>query len=71
MSELLQATFETRGEGPLDPSMIQLMLELAHAPDAALPAENFPPPSVAKPRFHRFFTGRFRRKPTAPETKYR
>lgn len=63
MRELLQATFETQGATPLDPSIIQLMLELAHAPDAPHLDEKSPPPSAPKPQLLHFLTGRFRRKP--------
>jgi len=63
VAELLQATFETQGATPLDPSIIQLMLELAHTPDAALPDRKSPPPSARKPQLLHFLTGRFRRKP--------
>lgn len=63
MGELLQATFEAQGATPLDPSIIQLMLELAHAPDAALPDQKSPPQSPRKPLLLHFLTGRFRRKP--------
>lgn len=62
VADLLQLTFTTQTERPLDPSMIQLMLELSHAPDAAPQHDKAPPPDVGrKPLFRFLFAGRFRR----------
>ena len=63
VAELLQLTYATPTERPLDPSMIQLMLELSHAPDAAPRREEMPPDTGRKSLFRIPFAGRFRRNP--------
>lgn len=63
---MLQRTFDAQPVEPLDPALIQLMLELSRAPDAVAPAAavrdaTSPPGRTRKPLSH-FFAVRWPRR---------